>query len=328
MLAALKDHSKRQQHLTLEREKPYEYSVQDLALGYGGFHRLLERLDKEEAIPIFCDYIAKVHPHESIPSGMFGRAHQQILHFLVTKDSPLVGKTLVEFAERCREIEYGWMEVARVLPWLIDHKSEEAIPLIVDGIAEEMDVFSAVVGTKHEPYLRAIRAKLPEWQDGDLSGPALRRRQMARHHAELILIMGEEEDPVPSLMAFAEMPENDYERGFAMRLLQGRDDARIIPWADKLIRKDTYWHTPYALIDLVGSLPIPEAEDCLVTWFDWDFNTIVRDVSGPAEMGTKVGYHKDIAEKLRDRTGQDFGVDAKAWKKWFEEQRKPDTEKK
>jgi hypothetical protein len=151
---------------------------------------------------------------------------------------------------------------------------------------------------------------------------------MARHHAELILIMGEEEDPVPSLMAFAEMPENDYERGFAMRLLQGRDDARIIPWADKLIRKDTYWHTPYALIDLVGSLPIPEAEDCLVTWFDWDFNTIVRDVSGPAEMGTKVGYHKDIVEKLRDRTGQDFGVDAKAWKKWFEEQRKPDTEKK
>jgi hypothetical protein len=246
-----------------------------------------------------------------------GSAASEILQFLTTWDTPEVERTLLAVARREEKRKYGARKVAIVLPWFTERKKPEAIPLMLNNL-EENEVYAAVVGTKHAPYLNAIRRRLPDLQDGTLQGPALHRQRTTRHHAELILIVGEEADPVPKLMQFAENPENDYERQFAIKLLHKREDSRIVPWADALIRREQHWYEPFALIRLLGSLPAREADKVLIDLLDYDF----RNVNQEMGFSTK-SYHEEIVKVLEEKTRNKFGVDRAKWRDWLRRQSPP-----
>jgi hypothetical protein len=289
-----------------------DQTVRDLALHYGGFHRLLAHMRSEKAVPVFCDYVLSANPDAGVggPGLMSGPAFNEILRFLLSWDTPQVEQTLLAVALQAEKREYGARQVAIVLPWFIEREKVEAIPLILNNL-EEMEVYSAVVGTKHKPYLEAIRHKLADLQDGTLTGPALYRRRKVRHHAELILIMGEESDPIPKLMQFAEDSENEYERHFAIFLLHNRADSRLVSWANGEIRNEKDDYQRFCLIRLVGTLPGREADKVLVDLLDKDTRL------------TEASHREEIVKALETRTGKKYGADSVKWRNWLQEKTGP-----
>ena len=237
---------------------------------------------------------------------MSGPAFNEILRLLLSWDTPQVERTLLAVAQQAEKREYGARQVAIVLPWFIERKKAEAIPLMLNNL-EEMEVYSAVVGTKHKPYLEAIRQKLAALQDGTLTGPALYRQRSVRHKAELILIMGEESDPIPKLMRFAADPENEYERHFAIFLMHGRADSRLVSWADGEIRNENDDYQRFCLVRLLGTLPGSDADKVLV------------DLLHRNAGLTEASHQKEIVEALERRTGKKYGADSVKWQKWLQE---------
>jgi hypothetical protein len=326
MLLAISDRAVCRQKLTWTdvcnradgRNRAYpEQRVRELALHYGGFHRLLTQLRCDKAVPLFCEYVLSVPDNEAVaapgPALVTPSAANEILSFLTTWDTPQVERTLLEAAHRAEKVEWGGTQVALVLPWFLQRKKPEAIPLILNSL-EEMDVYSAVVGTKHPPYLQALRNRLPKLQDEKLQGPMLARRRSERHHAELILIIGEQVDPVPKLMQFAANPENEYERTLAVYQLNGRKDTRIVRWANESIRQEHDWFQPFVLIRLLGSLPDENSDRVLVELLDWDFRTVKPDEEN---LGSAKAYHAEIIKALENKTGKHFGPDPAKWRDWL-----------
>jgi hypothetical protein len=284
-----------------------DQTVRDLALHYGGFHRLLAHMRSEKAVPMFCDYVLSTTPEASVGGIISDLAVNEILRFLLSWDTPQVERTLLAVALQAEKREYGARQVAIVLPWFIERKKAEAIPLMLNNL-EEMEVYSAVVGTKHRPYLEAIRQKLAALQDRTLTGPALHRQRSVRHHAELILIMGEESDPIPKLMRFAADPENGYERHFAIFLMHTRADSRLVHWADGAIRIETDDYQRFCLIRLLGTLPGREADKVLV------------DLLHKNARLTQTSHQNEIVKALETRTGKKYGADPVKWRNWLQEE--------
>ena len=67
---------------------------------------------------------------------------------------------------------------------------------------------------------------------------------------QLILLMGEEKDPVPKLMAFAGDSRNEH-RELAVYQLLAINDARVVSWAKQLAETETNWFMPFCLIQLL-----------------------------------------------------------------------------
>jgi hypothetical protein len=233
-------------------------------------------------------------------SGLYPSRH-------LSWDTPQVERTLLAVAQQAEKREYGGRQVAIVLPWFIEREKAEAIPLILNNL-EESEVYSAVVGTKHTSYLEALRQKLADLQDGTLTGPALYRRRQVRHHAELILIMGEQSDPIPKLMQFAADPENDYERQFAIRRLHARADSRIVSWAEDRLRTENDDYQRFCIIRLLGTLPGREADKVLI-------GLLSRNA-----RQAQVSHQEEIVKALETRTGKNYGADSVKWQNWLQEE--------
>ena len=162
---------------------------------------------------------------------------EQVARVLFELDDPSIEPAAIELAKQTAGPKSDYRILQYALSWLVKRNKDAAIPIAVaglrakegwDGGADEA-VFGAMIGTKYPPYLSAVRALLPEFQDGNAKGYDLRRQRFARSRAELILIMGEETDPVPRLMAFASDAGNDL-RNLAVGLLntaQGPANRRV-----------------------------------------------------------------------------------------------------
>ena len=135
--------------------------------------------------------------------------------------------------------------------WLLKRHNEAVIDVAAEGLRLD-HVFSLLTESRHPPYLAAVRSKLKDLQDGDLTDAALYRQRTARAHAELILIVGEEKDPATKLVAFVEDTCNA-ERDRAVSLLRRFNDQRVISWAAERVRTEQDWLLPFCLIELLGN---------------------------------------------------------------------------
>jgi hypothetical protein len=314
-LADVRPCSPKYEHATKE-EKPRQ--VRQLAVEHGEFDKILCRSKCAKVVPVLCDYM-KTAMEAAQPGSQFDDYEAvSVARALFATNDPAIEQTAIDVFNKSLASEKLWYEATKAsLAWLVQRKLPSAIPLITSGLSNRSmyeSVYYVVVGTQHPAYLEAIRAKLPELQDGDLKDAALVEQQRKRELAEIILIVGEEKDPVPKLMDMVSNPKH-HQRPFAVYQLHHYSDARVASWAGKLTLTETDWFLPFCLIDLLGDMPGDEAVTSLVNLLDYSFGNVILEKD--IHYTTK-DYHNRILEVLQKRTGYHLSADSAVWRAWLQ----------
>jgi hypothetical protein len=300
--------------------------VSQLAIEHGQFHEILVEQKSKKAVEALCDFIRselRRPPMGGILLPIHVDHADQVAQLLFTLDDPSIEPVAIELARQMAKPKADYQMLRCALSWLVKRKNDAAIPIAVaglrtkegwDGGADEA-VFCAMVGTKYRPYLSAIRPLLPEFRDGDAKGYDLRRQRFARTRTELILIMGEERDPVPKLMTFASDTRNEH-RDLAINLLMRYKDPRTVVWAANLAASEKDWYIPFRLINLLETTPGDAAAAALISLLDCPFDKIVREEN---IHYTADNYRESVGKALAVQTGYKLppNTTAEQWREWL-----------
>ena len=254
-------------------DKSQKELVRSLAVEFGEFHEILAERKCPKAVPVLCDYL-KADMAAAPPNQSFTDYQAvAVADSLFVMDDPAIEAAAVAVADKSMTSETSWYQATRsALEWLVKRQQPSAIPLIVKGLSVSEkggfiagnadEVYCVLVGTKYRPYLDAVRSLLPALsrEDGPKDRDSELRRRMMLADAQLVLLMAEEKDPVPKLMAFVSNPKNEH-RDFALYQLDRIKDPRVVSWAKQLAETDTDWFVPFRLIDLLGVTPGDEATE-------------------------------------------------------------------
>jgi len=278
-------------------------SVGDLAIRHGDFEFILAQQHCPEAVAAFVDFLNRQMKSVSAKSprgSVFATAEgEQVVRALAQFDDPRIEAVMLAVAKSAVQLDNDSEALRDSFRWLVAHRAPSAMEVIRHGLLDD-NVYSALAGQTPPflPFVDTVRTVLPELQDGKLTGCALSRQRTARANAELILILADESDPVPKLMAFAS-DRNNENRHFAVYLLKSRKDPRAVPWAKSLAQSDSYWFLPFCLIELLGEIPGNEASRALAELSSATFNKI----NMPADVHyTARDYRMAAAKALADRT--------------------------
>ncbi len=116
---------------------------------------------------------------------------QDILGTLAEWDDPAVEPVMLEVVRRgVIDDMAADIEFQDAMDWLIFRKNQVVIGLVWDDLDHD-SVFSALEETKYEPYLRAIREKLPDLDDVKRKNGNLSRQRSARANAISVLMQRE-----------------------------------------------------------------------------------------------------------------------------------------
>jgi hypothetical protein len=257
MLKALADNRKCHPRLLYAMNKDRSELVRSLAVEFGEFHEILAERKCEKAVPVLCDYL-KADMAAAPPDQSFTDYQATAVACkLFTLDNPAIEATAIAVADKSLASASSWYEATRsALAWLVERQKPSVIPLILKGLGKGErggfiagnadEVYCVLVGTKHRPYLDAVRSLLPALvrEDGPKDRDSELRRRMMLADVQLILLMAEEKDPVPKLMAFVSNPKNEH-RNFAIYQLNKIKDPRVVSWAKQLAESDTDWFAPF-----------------------------------------------------------------------------------
>ena len=317
MLAALSD--KRLIHIDVSISE--DFAIRTLAVHYGSFEIILTAQKSKKALPVFCNFVTEslqLAPEEDLfPEGLGFNEVSKIVNCLAEFDDVAVEPVMLEVV-RCAVLKKAdeWA-LSYAMKWLVARKNQAVIDIAKEGL-DLGHIYDALIGTKHAPYLDAIRAKLAELKDGDLVGPELYRQSCARTAAKLILIMGDKADPVPKLMDFVDDSNNE-RRNDAIYLLKEIKDPRCVSWAEKTALVEKQWFALVCLIELLGEIPGDSATEALINLLDAPFDKVrsENDIHYKAQDN-----HLQISAELEKRTGKKFGVNSAPWRKWLSDSKK------
>lgn len=227
MLAALSD----KQLIHIDVSISEDFAIRTLAVHYGSFEIILTAQKSKKALPVFCNFVTEslqLAPEEDLFPERFGFFNEvsKIVSCLAELDDVAVEPVMLEVV-RCAVLKKAdeWA-LSYAMKWLIARKNQAVIDIAKEGL-DLGHIYDALIGTKHAPYLDAIRAKLAELKDGDLVDSALFRQRCARTAAKLILIMGDKADPLPKLIQFVDDSTNE-KRYDAIYLLKEIKDPRCV----------------------------------------------------------------------------------------------------
>lgn len=180
-----------------------DITIRNLAVHYGHFDIILTDMKCEKALPIFSQYVTEelknAPDDELFPKDVRLDGAENVVWSLAEWDDPSIEPVMLDVVRHAVEkfnrdgsdTDGGALEAA--INWLVDRKSAAAIDIAKDGLALN-SIHNALLGTKHEPYLKAIRDKLVDLGDGDLKDGALNRQRFARAAAESILNINQKSD--------------------------------------------------------------------------------------------------------------------------------------
>jgi hypothetical protein len=294
-----------------------EFAIRDLAIHFGSFQAILSDKKPKKALPVLTNLVIEslnLAPEEDLFATAFQNsdAGHVVISLAEWEDAAVEPVMLEVVRSAVRKSADEWA-LADAIIWLVERKNQEVIEIVREGL--DLDyVFSSLIGTKHEHYLKVIRTKLEDLQDDGLVDFALYRQQHAKANAELILIMGENADPVPKLMEFASNVAN-LARGDAIVELKVLKDPRCVVWAENMAAVEQDWFVPFRLIELLGEMPGNDATMALVNLLDAPFDKITPTAG---ISYTSRDYHECIRETLEKRTGQKLGLDPAAWREWLD----------
>ena len=292
--------------------------VRVLAVRYGNFHEILTELRCARVIPVLCAYLGDEMAESGDDDVFTSEEGIFVTNMLAQWDDDMIESTMSKVAKMSLVKKSPRSEaLSDALKWLVQHKKKSGLILALEGLWTS-EAYCALVGIKDTTSLAAIRAYLSNLQAADNTKSEdwqLNQQKSATSHAKLILIMGEEHDPVPKLMDFAADSSNE-ERDLAIRLLEEIKDPRAVAWAENLLKIETDWYIPFRLIALLKETPGNNATNALMNLLRCPFDKIKYE-----NHYTAKDYQERIMDALKERTGQRF-VNPKQWLDWHNSQQK------
>jgi hypothetical protein len=196
-----------------------------------------------------------------------------------------------------------------VLGQLLRHKH----PAAVARFAKDLDdsfVYMTVRDRLSPPIVEALKSQI-----GALTGKQ-------RTHAQMLIILGEK-DPVPSVIGLLDDPQWQDKNLALFELARLRDRrcvapvARILREAAKDYFRDTEGLLPAIGIEhgleVIAGAGSKEAVSELIGLLSVDLGRFGGYID-------REGYRRIIAAHLIELTGESFGLDADAWRRWWNQQ--------
>lgn len=187
MLAALSD----KRLCKVDTPTGGEYFVRDLAVSFGNFDMILTNDKCNKVVPVLCSLLMD-SMRISEADQLFAHGHryngQRVLGTLAEWDDPAVEPVMLEVVRRgVIDDMAADINFQDAMDWLVSRKNKDVIAIVLDDLDHD-SVFGALEETKHEPYLRAIREKLPDLEDVNMKNGNLARQRSARANAFSILM--------------------------------------------------------------------------------------------------------------------------------------------
>lgn len=296
MLAALTDARLTKPEYPGRPEFIQAETVRSLAVRHGHFEQILAKQRNNEAIPVLADFVFNEITREPgkdfgfPPSPMIeGPEVDSVVSALGEFDAPQVEDTMLFVAQLALQLEGASTALREPFRWLVEHRKKSATVIIRNELWRE-DVYFPLshLNPPFRPFVEAVRATLPKLQDGNRQGCDLYRQHSARANAEILLILAENPDPVPALMAFAANEQKE-QRDHAILQLKVRKDPRAVTWAKDLALSESEWFLPFRLISLLEETPGDAATSALLELSKAPFDKV--------EIPTDIHYSADDYRK-------------------------------
>ncbi len=180
-----------------------DFTIRDLAVHYGNFQMILIDMKSDKALPILFQYVTEElenAPDDALfPEGVHGNGVSSVVKSLAELDDPSIEPIMLDVVRHAVEkfnrdgVDTDGWALEAAMKWLVARKNAVVIDIAKEGLGLD-SIHDSLLGTKHDPYLKAIRDKLVDLGDGNLKDGALNRQRFARAAAESILNIHQKAD--------------------------------------------------------------------------------------------------------------------------------------
>ncbi len=295
--------------LMTERDADGDFTVAPFAVLYSSIPRLMMKLNTPATRKALIEYVlAKV----DAPSNSF---RPGVLLTLAYSEMPVSHEDLL----RLEKAFQNKADRQSVLQIALRVNDAAAAALFFNELGEDNDF----AGEFHEYLTPEIVAMLRDRR------PAL--VPAAQTEARLLIILGQK-DPVPELIGLLSDPTGK-DKSFALGQLAKRKDPRAIAPVYKIFREGAadYFHrdqedswTKYRIctaIKAIACADAPEAVPNLIDLLGDDLTRFTKRIEGEKHYFDRASYQRVIAAHLIEMTGESFGTDRDAWRRWYDAKR-------
>ncbi|MEX0777466.1 MAG: hypothetical protein WD042_17310 [Phycisphaeraceae bacterium] len=215
----------------------------------------------------------------------------------------------------------AYSRIRAVVDALAQLRARDAVPALLAHLRYPV-VIDALgsIGDKRatEPIRKIVH------DDGHLPGVEAANTKIAMHErllaGRIALVLLEQDDPTPGLCAMLEDPIYAQSDSQIVGLLRDRGTPAAVMCLAKAIRTTDRPALANYAVAAIAAFETKAAVEALIDSFD------VR-LPVPADGKTRYtqsAFQMDLADALRDLTGESFGTDKDAWRKWWNEAGKKD----
>lgn len=200
---------------------------------------------------------------------------------------------------------------------LAKFKYAPAVPLIVDRLRQ----------TRHQDYEAAqIIDALGDIGDSRAI-PAIREAAAGSGHdvasaARRNLVRLENKDPLPALLELLATEQDRMARIDIARDIGKLHDDRAIKQLSELVRHSSDACLRWNAINALGGIGSKASLSCLVDLFSADYTGLDHSTGWKMPIEKRDFWEGSISGALEDATGQAYGTDANAWRKYLETHRR------
>jgi HEAT repeat protein len=269
--------------------------VRELAVQYGHFGDHLARMRSVKALPVLISLLRE-YPFYSLKTsiGYLGRYRDERVESL-----------LLDILKAHRDAEHE-----DTYRFAVSAASEMGLKAAVPVLLRHLDDHDSYQGLRFladAGVIPTIKAALP------------RLKSYARAEAELTLVHLRGGDSVPSLLKLLRRKDYLLRSDVMMRLAELRD-ARTVPTISSALCYDPDSFVRSWSIRVLAAVGNREAIRGLVDGLGCDYSKLNWPKLS-REHDNDREYKNDIADALKEITGENFGVDQERWARWLDQRK-------
>jgi HEAT repeat protein len=269
--------------------------VRELAVQYGHFGDHLARMRSVKALPVLISLLRE-YPFYSLKTsiGYLGRYRDERVESL-----------LLDILKAHRDAEHE-----DTYRFAVSAASEMGLKAAVPVLLRHLDDHDSYQGLRFladAGVIPTIKAALP------------RLKSYVRAEAELTLVHLRGGDSVPSLLKLLRRKDYLLRSDVMMRLAELRD-ARTVPTISSALCYDPDSFVRSWSIRVLAAVGNREAIRGLVDGLGCDYSKLNWPKLS-REHDNDREYKNDIADALKEITGENFGVDQERWARWLDQRK-------
>ena len=273
-------------------------SRQTLALNssFGNFASILAKLQNEE----LCSVLINLYEQQDILKIYY--CNREILWAMGELKNERAIPLLLKVLKEHKNDDYRYAASA-----LAQMKCHAAIPILFKYL-DDYNTYDCLSEYDSPAILPALKNALPDIQEAK-----------AKLKARFLVIKLQDQDKLPQLIALMSDPQiqtaamEDKIIDEIARL----KDKRSIPFFQSLLHNSTNRFIIQDTINILGTFHDHLAIKALIEGLKIDFNKKVERSKDTSDKNKR--FKQAIADVLSQNTGKNFGINAKAWLKWYNE---------